>query len=250
MGELQDRMVMVMRMRNYSPKTIKSYLSLVKGFVRMFGKSPTEMGKEEVREYLQSLVECQRSWGTIRLATSALKFLYVETLGREWKIDHLPRSRREKRLPLVLSVQEVKRIFEAVINIKHRTVLMTCYSAGLRVSEVSHLKVTDIDGQRMQIRVEQAKGKKDRYTLLANSLLDQLREYWRLYGPQEWLFTGRTPGTPLSVRSVQHIFTRAKKKRRLRKLLPFIPFGTVLRRICWNLASIYSSFRDYLVIQA
>jgi site-specific recombinase XerD len=250
MGELQNRMVMVMRLRNYSAKTVKSYLSVVRGFVRMYGKSPTEMGEEEVRHYLQSLVERGRSWGTIRQATSVLKFLYVETLGRGWKIDDLPRSRREKRLPLVLSIQEVKRIIEAVTNLKHRTALMTCYSAGLRVSEVVHLKVADIDSERMQIRVEQGKGKKDRYTLLANSLLDQLRLYWRVYRPQEWLFAGMRPGTPYSVRSVQQVFMRAKKKRGSRRLLPFIPFGIVLRRICWNPASIFSSFRDYLVIQA
>ncbi len=249
MGELQDRMVMAMRLRNFSAKTIKSYLSPVRGFVRMFGKSPTEMGEEEVQKYMQSLVEGGKSWGTIRQACSALKFLYVDTLEREWKVDKLPHSRREKRLPVVLSTEEVKRIFNAVTNLKHRTVLMTCYSAGLRVGESVHLKLTDIDSDRMQIRVEQGKGKKDRYTLLANTLRDQLRGYWRVYRPRRWLFEGRAPGVALSIRSVQQVFIRAKKKRGLSSPSVSIPFAIVLPPTCWNRAPIFSSSRESLAIQ-
>ena len=249
MGELQDRMVMAMRLRNFSTKTIKTYLSLVKGFVRTFGKSPIEMGEEEVQKYLQTLVDAQKSWAMIRLAYSALKFLYADTLQREWKVEKLPPCKREKRLPVVLSTGEVKRIFDAVANLKHRTVLMTCYSAGLRVGEAVHLKVTDIDSERMQIRVEQGKGKKDRYTLLAVTLRDQLRAYWRVYRPQKWLFAGMKPGAAFSVRSVQQVFTRAKKKRGSSSLLAFIPFAIVLPHTCWNPAPIFSSFRDCLVTQ-
>jgi site-specific recombinase XerD len=212
MGELCDRMVMAMRMRNFSEKTIKSYLSYARGFIRMFGKSPMEMGEEEVRKYLEKLVEKQKSWSMIRIAYSALKVLYVDTLHQEWKVKKLPVPKREKRLPVVLSLEEVKRLFDAVKNLKHRMVLMTCYSAGLRVSEAVHLKLTDIDSQRMQIRVEQGKGKKDRYTLLSKSMLDQLRLYWRMYQPREWLFPGRIPINHLAVRTVQYVFTQTKKK--------------------------------------
>jgi site-specific recombinase XerD len=205
-------MVMAMRMRNFSEKTIKCYLCYVRGFIRMYGKSPMEMGEEEVQKYLEKLVEQQKSWSMIRIAYSALKILYADTLHQEWKVKKLPRPKREKRLPVVLSVEEVKRLFDAVKNLKHRTVLMTCYSAGLRVSEAVHLKLTDIDSQRMQIRVEQGKGKKDRYTLLSKSMLDQLRMYWRVYRSQQWLFPGATPTTHLSIRTVQHVFTVVKKK--------------------------------------
>jgi len=210
--ELCDQMVMTMRMRNFSPSTIKSYLSYVRGFVRMFGKSPTEMGEREVQQYLEKLMEQQKSWALIRIAASALKVLYVDTLHREWNLGKLPRPRREKRLPVILSKEEVIGLFQVVKNIKHRAVLMTCYSAGLRVSEVVHLKLTDIDSQRMQIRVEQGKGKKDRYTILSSILLDELRRYWRVYRTQEWLFCGQKPDRPLSVRRVQDVLTKAKKK--------------------------------------
>lgn len=212
MGELQDQMVMAMRLRNYSAKTIKSYVSVVRGFVRTFGRSPAEMGEKEVRQYLQSLMERKASWATIRQTCSVLKFLYRDTLKREWKVENLPHPKREKRLPVVFSTEEVKRLLEAVKNPKHRMVLMACYSAGLRVSEAVHLKVTDIDSQRMQIRVEQGKGKKDRYTLLAMTLRDELRAYWKIYRPQPWLFPGRNPGMPLSERTIQAVFEKAKKK--------------------------------------
>ncbi|MFH0990980.1 MAG: site-specific integrase [bacterium] len=212
MGEIRDQMVMAMRLRNFSPKTIKCYLSIARGFVRMFGKSPAEMGEEEVQRYLQSLMERKASWATIRQASSGLKFLYQDTLKREWQVENLPHPKREKRLPIVLSTEEVKRLLDAMNTLKHRMVLMACYSAGLRVGEAVRLKVTDIDSQRMQIRVEQGKGKKDRYTLLSITLLEQLRMYWKLYRPQQWLFAGRIPGRALTESSVQRAFTRAKKK--------------------------------------
>jgi integrase/recombinase XerD len=212
MGELQDQMVMAMRLRNFSARTIKSYVSVVRGFVRKFGKSPAEMGEEEVRQYLQSLMERKASWGTIRQSCSVLKFLYRDTLKREWKVENLPHPKREKRLPVVFSTEEVRRLLEVVKNPKHRLVLMACYSAGLRVSEAVHLKAIDIDSQRMQIRVEQGKGKKDRYTLLAITLRDGLRAYWKMYRPQPWLFPGRNPEKPLSERTIQTVFSRAKKK--------------------------------------
>lgn len=213
MGEIRDRMVQAMQVRNYSGSTIKSYVSMLRGFVRKFGKSPLEMGEAEVRQYLDSLVQRKVSQATVRLTYSALKFLYVDTLQREWGVANLPRAKREKRLPVILSGEEVKRLFDVVSNVKHRTILMTCYSAGMRVAEVVHLKLTDIDSGRMLIRVEQGKGKKDRYTLLAATLLEQLRTYWRMYRPREWVFPGERPGTPLSTRTVQHVFSCAKKKR-------------------------------------
>jgi site-specific recombinase XerD len=171
-----------------------------------------EMGEEEVRTYLQSLMERNVSWATIRQARSVLKFLYRDTLKREWKIENIPHPKREKRLPVVFSTEEVKRFLEAVKNPKHRLVMMACYSSGLRLSEAVHLKLTDIDSQRMQIRVEQGKGKKDRYTLLGKTLLDELRSYWKVYRPQPWLFPGYNPGMPLSERTIENAFAKAKKK--------------------------------------
>jgi site-specific recombinase XerD len=244
MGELRDQMMMAMQLRNFSAKTIKCYVSMVRGFVRTFGKSPAEMGEEEVRRYLHSLVERNVSWGTVRLAYSALKFLYVETLQRRWEVEKLPRPKREKRLPVVLSTEEVRRLFDTVKNLKHRMVLMSCYSAGLRVSEAVHLKVTDIDSGRMQIRVEQGKGKKDRYTLLATTFCEQLRAYWKTYRPQVWLFAGRYPTKPLSERTVQHVFAEAKKKPPLPSPSPSIRCAIALPPTCWNPVPTFSSFRS------
>jgi site-specific recombinase XerD len=250
MGKIREQMMMVMQMRNFSAKTIKSYIWQVKAYVQMFGKSPAEMGQEEVKRYMYSLVERKASSSTVRVAYSALKFLYKDTLQREWKAEELPRPKREKRLPVVLSGEEVKRIFDAVENLKHRMVLMSCYSAGLRISEAVHLKVTDIDSQRMQIRVEQGKGKKDRYTLLAGTMLGQLRTYWKLYCPRQWLFAGRSTDRALTVSSVQRAFVRAKKKLELPSLLQSIVCAIALRLTFWSLAQTFSPSRSFSVIQA
>lgn len=250
MGELRDQMVMAMRLRNFSDKTIKSYLSMVRCFTRKFGRSPVEMGDQEVRSYLNSLVERNVSWATVRLTYSALRFLYAETLKRQWTVEKLPRPRREKRLPIVLSHEEIKRLFDVVRNGKHRVLLMTCYSAGLRVSEAVHLKVSDIDSQRMMIRVEQGKGKKDRYTLLAKTLLDELRGYWKVYRPQEWLFQGQDPRRPLSTRTLETVFSKAKKKRVSPSRSHHTRCATALQPTCWNRVRTSSSSRNCSVIAA
>ncbi len=249
MGEIHDQMVMAMHLRNFSAKTISAYLWQVKSFVQMYRKSPAEMGAEEVEKYLYRLVERKVSWSTVRIAYSALKFLYKDTLKQEWKVEKLLRVKKEKRLPVVLSGEEIMRLFEAVKNLKHRMVLMSCYSAGLRISEAVHLKVRDIDSQRMQIRVEQGKGKKDRYTLLSTILLDELRRYWRLYHPSEWLFTGRMPDQALTVTGVQRTFVKAKKKHVSPSLSLFIRCDTVLLLTFWSRAPIYLLSSSYWVIQ-
>lgn len=250
MGELRERMEMAMHLRNFSAKTIKNYLWQVKSFVRMYGKSPAEMGAEEVEKYLYGLVKRKASWSQVRIAYSALKFLYKDTLQREWKVQKFQRVKREKRLPVVLSGEEIKSLLEAVKNLKHRMVLMSCYSAGLRISEAVHLKVSDIDSQRMQIRVEQGKGKKDRYTLLSTTLLDELRRYWKLYHPQEWLFTGRMPDQALTVTGVQRTFVKAKKKQGSPSQYQFIRFATALLPTFWSRAPIYLLSSSCWAIQA
>jgi len=210
MGKLQDRMRVDLALRNLSPRTRSCYLSWVKSFALHFRRSPEEMGDPEIREYLHYLIqEKKASQSCVSQAYSALKFLYETTLKRDWKGYRIPRAQRGKKLPVVLSAQEVQAIFSAVGNLKHRAVLMTIYSAGLRISEVVHLKVSDLDSQRMTIRVEQGKGQKDRYTLLGQRTLDILREYWKEYRPLGWLFPGKPESEPLSVSSVQKVFEKA-----------------------------------------
>jgi site-specific recombinase XerD len=181
----------------------------VKSFALHFHRSPAELADQEIREYLHYLIqEKKASQSVISQSYSALKFFYETTLKRDWNGFRIPRVKMGKRLPVVLSQQEIQAILSATRNLKHRALLMTIYSAGLRVSEVVHLKVSDIDSQRMVIRVQQGKGEKDRYTLLAQRTLEVLREYWRAYRPKDWLFPGQPAKGSLSVSTVQKIFEK------------------------------------------
>lgn len=213
MGKLKDQMLMEMELRNFSPKTIKLYLRHMISYTKLFGKSPAEMGNEEIRQYLYYLLKEKRSsWSNINIAYCSLKFFYTRVLHRSWNVDHIPRPKKEKRLPQILSYSELNRIFAVTSNIKHRLIFKTAYAGGLRVSEVAQLKISDIDSHRMTIRIEQGKGKKDRYTILAKDLLVDLRDYYRMYRPQMWLFPGADKTSPLSVGTIQTAFRSATKK--------------------------------------
>jgi len=218
MGKLHDQMKVDLELKNLSPRTRSCYLTWMKSFALHFHRSPEEMGEEEIRKYLHYLIqEKKASQSGVSQAYSALKFFYETTLKRDWNGYRIPRAKKEKKLPVVLSSQEVQAILSATGNLKHRAVLMTIYSAGLRLSEVVHLKVSDLDSQRMTIRVEQGKGRKDRYTLLARRTLDILRDYWQEYRPSGWLFPGEAVTEPLSVSSVQKVFEKALLRARIKK---------------------------------
>ncbi len=215
MGELRERMIRDMEIKGYSPETQEAYLRNAVGFVRFFGISPTELGEEQVRTYLHHLiVERELSQSYVNQAYSGLKFLYEQTLKVDWSSWKIPRSRKAKKLPVVLSTQEVGGLFQATTNLKHRAMLMTTYSGGLRLSELITLKPADIDSDRMLIHVL-GKGNKERFTLLARTALQELREYCRVYRPGEsgeWLFPGQKPGTHLSARSFQKIVEQARER--------------------------------------
>ena len=214
MGKLYDKMLMAMELRNFSERTIKSYTSYMRDFVLHFGKSPEELGETEIKEYLYYLKKDKlASYSQMNCARSAIKFFNEQVLERTWEKFKLPSSLAEKKLPVVLSRKEVQAIFEATDNFKHRLILRIIYSAGLRISESLHLKVCNIDSQRMQIRVEQGKGKKDRYVVLSKKVLPELRDYYRVCRPHDWLFPGKDgKSNPLSVSAIQKAFKRAKKK--------------------------------------
>lgn len=217
MQNLKEQMITEFELRGYSPKTQKMYLAHMKQYTHHFGKSPDQMGEREIKDYLHFLLTQNKSQSYVTGAYSALKFFYENVLQRTWDMNHIPRVKKDKRLPLVLDTSEVRRLFEVTKNLKHRTILMTTYAAGLRVSEVVNLKVTDIDSKRMQIRIEQGKGKKDRYVLLSPVNLKLLRIYWQTYRPKTWLFPSYNYETPISVRSAQHVFERAKQKAGIQK---------------------------------
>ncbi len=215
MGMLKDRMEQSMQLRHLSERTIAAYLYHVREYTRYFGVSPDQLGEEQVRQYLLYLFEEKKvSWSSVNVAYSALCYFYRQVLQRDWNVKNVPRPKTEKRLPVVLSKSEVEAILNAVDDLKYRAILVTIYSAGLRVSEACRLRVSDIDSKLMQIRIEQGKGRKDRYTLLGQKNLELLREYYRVYRPDPdgWLFGGQKKGNWISVSAVQNAFKRAKKK--------------------------------------
>ncbi len=218
MTPLRSKMIQDLRIRNYAPATIKIYTDLVARFAKFFGKSPELLGPEEIRTYQVHLVEERGlSWTTLNQTVCALRFLYGTTLGKDWTIKHIPYAKREQKLPVVLSREEVRRLFRAVENRKHRTMLMVAYGCGLRCSEVTNLRVDDIDSSRMVVIVRSGKGRKDRYVPLSPALLKCLRDYWRKYRPSPWLFPGRTDDQPMSPGTLGKICAQARKRSRLRK---------------------------------
>lgn len=211
MSTLREQMKFNLELKGYSPNTQTAYLRCVTEFSRHYGKSPSLLGTTEIKDYLHLLLSTQtKSHSSINTMYSALKFFYENTLGRTWDIKAIPRTKTPKQLPSVLSAAEVKGILDALTNIKHRAILMTIYAAGLRVSEAANLKVADVDSKNMQLRIRQAKGKKDRYTLLSTENLHILREYWKRCRPKEWLFPGYDQDKPLTTRSIQKMFEKAK----------------------------------------
>ena len=205
---LRRRMVEDMTVRNLSPATQRSYLYAVAKFSRFFGKSPERLELEDVWTYQVHLASQGIAWATLNQTVAALRFFYGVTLDRPEIPERIAYAREPRRLPVVLSADEVVRFLEAVPSLKSRTALTTAYAAGLRVSEVVALKVADIDSGRMLIRVEQGKGGKDRYVMLSAQLLAILRTYWRLAKPRHWLFPGRDEERPID-QTVLHAACRS-----------------------------------------
>jgi integrase/recombinase XerD len=205
MSPLRLRMIEDMQIRGLAPLTQTAYVEHVARFAAHFRKSPELLGPAEVRTWLVHLARNKRlSAASISVTVAALRFLYSVTLRRGWTLqDDIPAGRKPKKLPTVLSPEEVTRFLAAVENPKYRAVLTVCYAAGLRISEAVRLKHGAIDSQRMVIRVEAGKGGKDRYVMLSPKLLDQLRGYWRAVRPKAWLFPGRDPRQPLDKATVE-----------------------------------------------
>ena len=211
--KVPDEYLNKLRELRYSELTIKTYAGAFEEFINYYHSMDIErIDERKIIAYLRYLVmERVVSASYQNQAINAIKFYYERVLGGQRKLYHIDRPKKEKTLPSVLSSEEVSRLFKHIDNLKHRAMLMTCYSAGLRVSELLNLKIADIDGKRKQIRVEQAKGKKDRYTLLADKTLMILREYVKQYRPKEWLFEGYK-GEQYSSRSLQILLQRGLKK--------------------------------------
>ena len=222
MSLLRQRMLEDLRIRNYSPRTIEVYVERVAKFAHYFGQSPEELGPEHIREFQLFLVQTKKcSFTELNQTVCALRFLYRICLGREWMIEHIPHPRKPKKLPVVLSRDEVIAVFDAVANLKHRTILMTLYATGTRVSEALAIKLPDVDSARMVVHIRHGKGAKDRYVPLSETLLERLRIYWKQYRPYTWLFPGQDLHAPLNTGAVQKVCIKARSKARVRK--PFSP---------------------------
>jgi len=213
MSELRKRMIRDMKLRNFSPTTQRGYLRAVAGLAEYYHRSPDRISTEEIQDYIVHLLsEGKLAVGTCHAIITALRFFYIVTLEQNGASVTIPQIKRETRLPEILGSEQLERVFAAPRNPKHRVLLMTAYSGGLRVNELVHLKVTDIHSDRMMIRVDQGKGKKDRYTLLSKRLLSELRSYWKIKRPAVWLFPGIKRHEPLCARMAQKVYAQAVAK--------------------------------------
>ena len=219
MTTLRRRMLEDMQVRSLSPQTQATYVQQVSLFARHFNRSPQLLGPEEIRSYQVYLTnERKLAPSSINIAISALRFLYRITLHKDWSLTEvIPTPKKPKKLPIVPSPEEVLQFLGSVWNIKHRTILTTCYAAGLRVSEAICLKVTDIDSKRMVIRVEQGKGRTDRYVMLSPKLLQILRDWWRVHRPQGWLFPGDKVGSHIGKCTIDEACQKARRRCRIPK---------------------------------
>ncbi|HHU70849.1 MAG TPA: tyrosine-type recombinase/integrase, partial [Clostridiales bacterium] len=205
-------------LKGYSKKTIKSYIGHIRRFETFIEKQLNSINTADIKRYTLYLInEKKTSHSFANQAISAIKFLWINILHMpDNEIEYLPRPKKEKKLPNVLSKEEVFSILKSVDNEKHKTILFLIYSAGLRLGEVVRLQMNDIDGKRMLIKIRQGKGRKDRYTLLLEVALKQLRKYYSIYRPEKWLFPGGKEGSYLTERSVQKIFEMACEKAKIR----------------------------------
>jgi site-specific recombinase XerD len=212
MTPLRQRMIEAMQIRNFTANTQAAYLQQIVLLARYYRQSPEALSPQQVQAYQLYLTnERKLAPGSLCTIAAALRFLFHVTLKRDWALDEIPIPKKPLKLPVVLSPEEVKRFLECVGSPKHRTLLTGAYAAGLRVSEATHLKVGDIDSQRMVIRIEQGKGQKDRYVMLSARLLEELRAYWKRARPAPWLFPGDIPGQPISRHAVAQACDKARR---------------------------------------
>ena len=213
MTALRRRMDDDMLARGFAERTRESYLWAVTGLARFYHRSPDQISDDEIQAYLVHLIrDRQRAWSTCNIVVNGLRFFYHTTLKRDRTTFTIPSPRQSGKLPVVLSREEVQRLISQATTLRQRTMLLTTYAAGLRLTEVLHLQVHDIDSGRMTIRVVQGKGGKDRYTVLSPHLLGALRDYWKHAHPRTWLFPSEATGAPLHATALQRAYHVAKHR--------------------------------------
>jgi integrase/recombinase XerD len=220
MTALRKRLIEDMQVRNYSPRTVEAYVGAVAKLAKHFMRSPDQVTKEELRAFQVHLLSVKTSWPRFNQIVCGLRFFYRVTLGRAEVVEMLPYGKRSKRLPVVLSVEEVAQLLETARPGRERILLMTAYACGLRLSEVLHLQVTDIDSARMVVNVRQGKGAKDRQVPLSARLLGELRTWWCGHRTKPWLFPGMygpSRQRPMNETSVQRMVKQVVTRAQLRK---------------------------------
>ena len=216
MTPLRNKMIRELELHRKASGTVKQYVAAVAELAQHYQRSPDLISIEEVRDFIHYLITQRKiAFSTCNTRLAGIRFFFQQVLRRDDFPLRVP-AKRSGRLPEPLSRTEIARLFEATTNAKHRVLLMTTYGGGLRAKELVNLKLQDIHSERMLIRVNQGKGRKDRYTLLSPRLLEELRAYWREYRPQEWLFPNRDGSGPLSAGTAQKLFYRAKERARIR----------------------------------
>ena len=207
MSELLLKMQMDMELRGFSPKTVTVYLKGVRKISKFHNLPPENLTYDHVREFLHDAITVRKlSRSYVNSNYSAIKFFFEITLNKEWDMSNIPRVKQPSKLPIVLTPTQIHQLFDSVTNLKHKTMLVICYSAGLRVGELMNLRVADIDSNTMRIRIRAGKGNKERYTLLSKSALDLLRLYYKKYHPQDYLFQSFSKNKPLTTRNIQMVF--------------------------------------------
>jgi len=208
--------------RGRSPRTQETYVWMLRSFSRFVDKPLDQVTPDDIGAYQRELTAVRKvGFSTFNQTTCALRFFYRECLGKDWDIKRMPYQKKRRNLPEILAPEEVTAILDACGNLKHRALLMTSYGGGLRLSETLGLLPSDIDSKRMMIRVEQGKGRKDRYVMLSQVLLATLREYWKQYRPVRWLFEGRPKGQPLASSTAEKVFKHAALKAGIKKHVYF-----------------------------
>ena len=209
---LRERMREDLRLRNYAKHSEELYLYHVRKFSEYWHQSPEKLGVEEVRKYLLNLLEQKVSQSHYKQAVAGLRFFYKYTLGQEWVKEKIAYPRREFKLPVVLTAEEVSLVLSKIKSEQHRLILRTIDGAGLRLMEALELQVSDIDSNERRLRISCGKGRKERYAMLSESLLEELREYWKKYRPKHWLFPGRNQSKHVGETVIQKVFQQAVKQ--------------------------------------
>lgn len=212
MTTLRERMIDDLRIRNYAPRTINTYVAMVARFTSHFDRPPARLGPAEIREFQLHLINQKVSWSLFNQAVCALRFFFVVTLRSDFAITHIPYAKQKRQLPVVLSMEEVRRLIESLTNLKHRAILGLIYATGARLSEAIRLEVRDINSERMLVHIRKGKGGVSRMQPMSSALRDLLRAYWRVTRPQTILFPGASADRGIHPTSVQKVFHIARKR--------------------------------------